>query len=50
MFLLLEPIVSAMLAWFIFAEALSSITWSGFVIILTGIYLAQSSNAAVHEG
>ncbi|EAM53168.1 membrane protein, putative [Crocosphaera watsonii WH 8501] len=50
MFLLLEPIVSAMLAWFIFAEALSSITWIGFVIILTGIYLAQSSNAAVHEG
>ncbi len=50
MFLLLEPIVSAMLAWVIFAEALNSTTWLGFVIILTGIYLAQSSHAAVHEG
>ncbi|MDJ0732250.1 MAG: DMT family transporter [Crocosphaera sp.] len=50
MFLLLEPIVSAMLAWLIFAEALNSTTWIGFVIILTGIYLAQSSHAAVHEG
>ena len=49
MFLLLEPIVSAMLAWVIFAEALNSTTWLGFVIILTGIYLAQSSHAAVHE-
>ncbi|MGK7887028.1 MAG: DMT family transporter [Crocosphaera sp.] len=48
MFLLLEPIVSAMLAWVIFAEALNSTTWMGFVIILTGIYLAQSSNSAVH--
>ncbi|MDJ0658855.1 MAG: DMT family transporter [Crocosphaera sp.] len=50
MFLLLEPIVSAMLAWLIFAEGLNSITGLGFVIILTGIYLAQSSDAAVHEG
>ncbi|MDJ0602033.1 MAG: DMT family transporter [Crocosphaera sp.] len=49
-FLLLEPIVSAMLAWIIFAEGLTSITGLGFMIILTGIYLAQSSNAAVHEG
>ncbi|MDJ0843809.1 DMT family transporter [Crocosphaera sp.] len=50
MFLLLEPIVSAMLAWFIFAESLNSITGLGFVIILTGIYLAQSSHSAIHEG
>ena len=49
-FLLLEPIVSAMLAWLIFAEGLTSITGLGFMIILTGIYLAQSSHAAVHEG
>ncbi len=49
MFLLLEPLISAMFAWFIFAEALNSTTWLGFMIILTGIYLAQSSHAAVHE-
>ncbi|MDJ0510961.1 MAG: DMT family transporter [Crocosphaera sp.] len=49
MFLLLEPIISAMLAWVIFAEALNSTTWMGFVIILTGIYLAQLSHSAVHE-
>lgn len=42
-FLLLEPIISAILAWFIFQEKLSSITWVGFAIVLTGIYLAQSS-------
>lgn len=49
MFLLLEPIVSAMFAWVIFAEGLTSITGVGFAIILTGIYLAQSSDSAVHE-
>lgn len=49
LFLLLEPIISAMLAWLIFAEGLSSTTWVGFAVILTGIYLAQSSSAAIHE-
>lgn len=49
MFLLLEPIISAMLAWAIFAEGLSSTTGVGFIVILVGIYLAQSSNAAIHE-
>ena len=49
LFLLLEPIISALLAWLIFAEGLSSTTWVGFAVILTGIYLAQSSNAAIQE-
>jgi drug/metabolite transporter (DMT)-like permease len=49
LFLLLEPIISSMLAWFIFAEGLSSTTWVGFAVILTGIYLAQSSSAAMQE-
>jgi drug/metabolite transporter (DMT)-like permease len=49
LFLLLEPLVSAMLALLIFAESLSSSTWVGFVVILSGIYLAQSSNAAMAE-
>ena len=41
-FLLLEPIVSAILAWAIFAEHLSPTTWVGFAVILSGIYLTQS--------
>lgn len=49
LFLLLEPLISAMLALVIFAESLSSTTWLGFVVILSGIYLAQSSNAALSE-
>ena len=49
LFLLLEPIISAMLAWLIWSEGLSSTTWIGFAVILTGIYLAQSSSAAVHN-
>lgn len=44
-FLLLEPIISAILAWIILHENLSPITWVGFAIVLTGIYLAQSSDA-----
>lgn len=46
--LLLEPIMSAILAWFIFKEALSPSTWIGFAVILSGIYLANSSQSAVH--
>jgi drug/metabolite transporter (DMT)-like permease len=46
--LLLEPIVSAILAWFIFQEQLGPLTWVGFVVILSGIYLATSSQGAAH--
>lgn len=46
LFLLLEPIVSALLAWGIFAEVLKPVTLAGFMIILTGLYLAQSSESA----
>ncbi|MGB7487694.1 MAG: DMT family transporter [Phormidesmis sp.] len=46
LFLLLEPIVSALLAWLIFTEALSPITWVGFAVVLSGIYTAQSSEAS----
>ncbi|NEQ49961.1 MAG: DMT family transporter [Leptolyngbya sp. SIO3F4] len=50
LFLLLEPIVSALLGWLIFEESLSPITGVGFVIILGGIYLAQSSDSATQVG
>ena len=49
LFLLLEPIVSAILAWIIFMEGLSAITWVSFGVILSGIYLAQSSQATAHS-
>lgn len=49
LFLLLEPIVSALLAWAIFTEALGITTWLGFAVVLTGIYLAQSSDASVQH-
>ncbi len=49
LFLLLEPIVSAMLAWVIFFETLSPVTWLGFAVVLSGIYLAKSSQAATQE-
>ncbi|MEM9246702.1 MAG: DMT family transporter [Cyanobacteria bacterium P01_F01_bin.153] len=46
LFLLLEPILSSILAWVIFAEALTSSTWVGFAVVLGGIYLAQSSQSS----
>ena len=47
LFLLLEPIVSALLAWLIFMEQPSPLTWVGFTIVLSGIYLAQSGEGAI---
>lgn len=46
--LLLEPILCAILAWAIFKEQISASTWVGFAVILSGIYLANSSKASVH--
>jgi drug/metabolite transporter (DMT)-like permease len=48
LFLLLEPIISAVLAWFIFKEQLSPTTWIGFAVVLSGIYLANSSQSSMH--
>ncbi|MGD1703144.1 EamA family transporter [Dapis sp. BLCC M229] len=42
-FLLLEPFIAAILAWFIFRERLGIINWAAFFVVLTGIYLAKSS-------
>ncbi|MGB3293379.1 MAG: DMT family transporter [Phormidesmis sp.] len=47
LFLLLEPIVSALLAWLIFMEQLSPATWVGFAVVLSGIYLAQTSQGCL---
>jgi len=44
LFLLLEPLTCALLAWLIFAETLSWSKGFFFAIVLGGIYLAQSSD------
>lgn len=49
LFLLLEPIISAILAWLVFSEELSPHTWAGFAVVLTGIYLSMTSPATVKE-
>jgi drug/metabolite transporter (DMT)-like permease len=47
LFLLLEPIVSSILGWLFFAETITLTTGLGFGVILSGVYLAKSSDAAV---
>jgi drug/metabolite transporter (DMT)-like permease len=42
-FMLLRPIITALLAWLIFAEQLTISNVIALVLILTGIYLAKSS-------
>jgi drug/metabolite transporter (DMT)-like permease len=44
---LLEPVFSSILAWAIFWEKLSFSNWVGFALVLIGLYLAVSSQAAV---
>jgi drug/metabolite transporter (DMT)-like permease len=45
--LLLEPIIASIFAWFIFGEQITLADWVCFVVVLGGVYLAQSSKAAV---
>ncbi len=45
--LLLNPILTAILAWLIFAETLNLLNWLALFIILLGIYLTTSSKYGV---
>ncbi|MGF1542443.1 MAG: DMT family transporter [Pleurocapsa sp.] len=45
-FMLLKPVVTALLAWMIFAENLSLFNVIALVLVLLGIYLAKSSGSA----
>jgi drug/metabolite transporter (DMT)-like permease len=45
-FLLLDPVITAILAWIIFAERLTPLNWLAFSVVLAGIYLAKSSQGA----
>ena len=44
-FALLKPLITALLAWAIFSEEISPISGVALILILTGIYLANKSNA-----
>lgn len=46
LFLLLEPIITTLLAWKIFSERLSILNWVAFFIVLVGIYLAKSGRSS----
>jgi drug/metabolite transporter (DMT)-like permease len=45
--LLLEPIIASIFAWFIFGEQITLADWICFIVVLGGVYLAQSSESAV---
>jgi drug/metabolite transporter (DMT)-like permease len=46
LFLLLEPVITAIIAWMLFSESLSLFNWLAFSVVLAGIYLAKSSSSA----
>jgi drug/metabolite transporter (DMT)-like permease len=48
-FTLLKPLVTALLAWAIFAEGLSITSAIALILILFGIYLAQSSGSSAQN-
>ena len=48
-FALLKPIITALLAWVIFAENISIASSIALVLILTGIYLAKSSDCETQQ-
>jgi len=45
-FLLLDPVITALLAWFIFSESLNPLNWLAFSLVLGGIYLAKFSKGS----
>jgi len=47
LFLLLEPIITAILAWIVFSESLSPLNVLTFFLVLVGIYLAKSGSHKV---
>jgi drug/metabolite transporter (DMT)-like permease len=46
LFMLLEPIITAVLAWFVFQEKLNLLNWIAFFVVLLGIYVAQSGEGS----
>ncbi|MGH8001678.1 MAG: DMT family transporter [Brasilonema sp.] len=46
LFMLLEPLLTALFAWAIFAEKLTPLNWVAFFLVLAGIYLAKRSKGS----
>lgn len=46
LFLLLGPLMTAIFAWVIFGERISTLNWVAFFVVLAGIYLAKSGKGA----
>ena len=43
---LLDPILTSITAWIVLSESLSLSDWIAFVVVLSGLYLATSSESA----
>ncbi len=48
-FLLLEPVITAIMAWVLFSESLSLFNWFAFSVVLAGIYLGKSSDSVAQK-
>ncbi len=49
LFLLLDPVIVAILAWLIFSESLSLFNLLGLALIIEGIYLAKTGKGSDKE-
>lgn len=49
LFLVLDPVLSAIEAWIIFSERLSFLSWMAFAIVLLGIYITLYSKSIVKQ-
>ncbi|MBP0016586.1 MAG: EamA family transporter [Cyanobacteria bacterium SBLK] len=49
LFLLIDPVMTAVEAWIIFSENLSLLELIAFLLVLLGIYLALSSQSSIHQ-
>lgn len=48
LFLLIEPLITALLAWKIFAEHLNPLNWIAFLGVLVGIFIAKRSQSSAN--
>ena len=49
LFIMLDPLLSAIEAWIIFSERLSFFSWMGFSLVLVGIYISTYSKSVVKQ-
>ena len=49
LFLIIDPVLTAIEAWAIFSERLVFLDWMAFVLVLLGIYIALSSQSSTQQ-